>query len=132
VNYLKNVSEAFLRYLLFAEEAPLTAAIRSSSGFAKDFAAQGPRDSQGRSLRDFDLQTRLFKHPCSYLIYSEAFDALPDKIKAHLYKRLWDILSGKDTNSDFQRLTPATRRAILEILCDTKSDLPDYWKAGSR
>jgi len=132
VNYLKNVSEAFLRYLLFAEEVPLTEAIRGSSGFAKDFAAQGPRDSQGRSLRDFDLQTRLFKHSCSYLIYSEAFDALPDKMKAHLYQRLWDILSGKDTDPDFQRLTPATRRDILEILCDTKPGLPDYWRAGSK
>jgi hypothetical protein len=66
------------------------------------------------------------------LIYSEAFDALPDKMKAHLYQRLWDILSGKDTDPDFQRLTPATRRDILEILCDTKPGLPDYWRAGSK
>ena len=132
LNYLKNISEAFLKYLLFTEEAPLTAAIRGSSGFAKDFAAPGPRDKQGRSLRDFDLQTRLFKHPCSYLIYSEAFDALPEKMKAHLYQRLWDILRGKDTTPDFEKLTPGDRRAILEILRDTKPGLPDYWKAANR
>jgi hypothetical protein len=128
LNYLKNISEAFLKYLLFTEEAPLTAAIRGSSGFAKDFTAQGPRDKQGRSLRDFDLQTRLFKHPCSYLIYSEAFEALPEKMKAHLYGRLWDILNGKDTNHEFTKLTPKDRSAILEILRDTKPGLPDYWK----
>lgn len=132
LNYLKNISESFLKYLLFTEEAPLTAASRGSSGFAKDFAAPGLRDRQGRSLRDFDLQTRLFKHPCSYLIYSEAFDALPETMKAHLYQRLWDILSGKDTNPDFEKLTQKDRRAIFEILRDTKPSLPDYWKAATR
>jgi len=127
LNYLKNISEAFLKYLLFTEEAPLTAAIRGTTGFAKVFAAQGPRDKQGRSLRDLDLETRLFKHPCSYLIYSEAFEALPEKMKAHLYGRLWDILTGKDTNPEFIKLTPKDRRAILDILRDTKPGLPDYW-----
>jgi len=130
VNYLKNVSEAFLKYLLFTEETPLTAAVRGSSDFAKDFAAQGPRDKRGRSLRDFDLRTRLFKYPCSYLIYSEAFDQLPDKIRTHIYQRLWEILTGQDTKPEYERLTPETRRAILEILCDTKPGLPESWKAG--
>jgi hypothetical protein len=128
VNYLKNVSEGFLRYLLFTEETPLTAAVKGTSDFAKDFAALGPRDKQGRSLRDFDLQTRLFKYPCSYLIYSAAFDQLPDQIKAHIYQRLWDILTGKDTKPEYERLTPETRQAILAILRDTKPGLPDYWK----
>jgi hypothetical protein len=132
LNYLKNITEAFLKYLLFTEEAPLTAAIRGSSGFTKEFAAQGPRDKQGRSLRDFDLETRLFKHPCSYLIYSEAFDALPERMKAHLYQRLWDILSGKDPNPEFAKLTAQDRKAVLEILADTKPGLPDYWKAAVR
>jgi hypothetical protein len=128
VNYLKNISESFLKYLLFTEEAPLTAAIKGPSGFTKDFSAQGPRDKQNRSLRDFDLQTRLFKYPCSYLIYSEAFGNLPEPIRKHLYQRLWDILTAKDTNLEFGRLTPETRRDILEILCDTKPGLPPYWK----
>jgi len=130
VNYLKNVSEGFLRYLLFTEETPLTAAVKGTSDFAKDFAALGPRDKQGRSLRDFDLQTRLFKYPCSYLIYSEAFDQLPDQIKAHIYQRLWDILTGKDTKPEYERVTPETRQAILTILRDTKPGLPDYWKTA--
>jgi hypothetical protein len=128
VNYLKSVTDAFLKYLLFIEESPLTAAIKGTSGFATHFAAQGPRDARGRSLRDFDLQTRLFKYPCSYLIYSEAFDSLPEKLWAHLYQRLWDILTGKDTSEDFQKLDETERRAILEILTATKKGLPDYWK----
>jgi hypothetical protein len=128
LNYLRNVTEAFLKYLLFTEEAPLTAAIKGSSAFAQDFTAPGRRDKQGRSLRDLDLQTRLFKHPCSYLIYSEAFEALPERMKAHLYERLWDILSGRDKNPEFAKLTTSDRRAIIEILRDTKSGLPASWK----
>jgi len=128
VNYLKSATEAFLKYLLFVEEAPLTAPIKGTSDFATHFAAQGPRDARGRSLRDFDLQTHLFKYPCSYLIYSEAFDSLPEKLRAHIYQRLWDILTGKDTSEDFQKLLAGTRRAILEILIATKRGLPDYWK----
>ena len=129
VNYLKSISESFLQYLLFTEEAPLTARVEGLSTFAKDFEARGPRDSKGRSLRDLDLQTRLFKYPCSYLIYSEAFDNLPAQIKSHLYQRLYDILTGKDKTPEFQTLTTETRRAIFEILRDTKSGLPNYWKA---
>src|SRR5262249_7875377 len=72
LRYLKTIVNAFLKYLLFTEETPLTAAISGSPEFRQDFTAAGPRDPQGRSLRDFDLQTRLFKFPCSYLIYSQA------------------------------------------------------------
>lgn len=127
INYLKNVIEAFLKYLLFVEEAPLTAPVNGSAAFASRFTQAGPKDKQGRSLRDFDLQTRLFKHPCSYLIYSDAFNALPDKLKARLYERLWDILNGTDTSEAFQPLTPESRNAIREILVETKKDLPAYW-----
>jgi hypothetical protein len=131
IKYLKNITEAFLRYLLFTEEAPLSAPIRGSDEFARRFSEQGPRDKQGRSLRQFDLQTRLFKHPCSYLIYSEAFDKLPDPLKAQIYRRLWDILNGLDTSPDFENLPVQTRRAIREILVETKTGLPDYWKRKS-
>ncbi len=134
MKYLDNPIESFVKYLLFAEEAPLTAPIKGTSGFTAAFPLQGPRDKKGRSLRDFDLKTRLFKYPCSYLIYSPAFDALPSSLKANIYGRMWDILTGKNTSADYRNLSPESRRAILEILADTKSGLPDYWKvigAGS-
>ena len=131
IRYLKSISEAFLKYLLFTEETKLTAPVQGSALFAHDFVSRGPRDSRGRSLRDLDLKTRLFKYPCSYLIYSEAFDALPDPMKAHLYQRLWEILTGKDQNATFATLTPEMRRAILEILIETRKGLPDYWKLDS-
>ncbi len=128
IRYLKGVAESFLKYLLFTEEAPLAAPVQGAPGFATQFAALGPRDHQGRSLRDLDLQTRLFRYPCSYLIYSEAFDSLPEPMKAHLYQRLHDILEGKDPSPEFQQIPATTRRAIREILVETKKGLPDYWK----
>jgi hypothetical protein len=128
INYLKNITEAFLRYLLFVEEAPLTAPIQGSSDFAARFSEQGPKDKRGRSLRQFDLTTRLFQHPCSYLIYSESFDKLPGKLKERIYARLWEILSGKDTSPAYEALSAENRQAILEILRDTKADLPPSWK----
>lgn len=124
----EKAAEGTLRYLLFANEAPLPAPIQGSSSFAADFAALGPRDAKGRSLRDFDLQRRIFKYPCSYLIYSDAFDAVPGPAREYLLKRLFDVLSGQDQSADFAGLSAADRRAILEILVDTKPGLPGEWK----
>ncbi len=128
IRYLKSISESFLKYLLFTEEAPLSATVRGNPQFVKDFTAQGPHDPKGRSLRDLDMNKRMFKYPCSFLIYSDAFDGLPAPLQEHLYQRLWDILSGKDTSPAYASLTPAVRRDILEILVATKRGLPEYWK----
>ena len=131
VRYVKSAMEGFVKYLLFAEEAPLTARIEGVSSFAREFPAAGPRDSQGRSLREFDLQTRMFKYPCSYLIYSDAFAALPKELKTTIYQRLLEILTGQDKSDDFKKLSTVDRRALLEILADTKLDLPKEWKKAA-
>jgi hypothetical protein len=120
---IKDAGEPLVRYLLFSEEAELTAPIAGTSGFAEEFAARGPRDEQGRSLRDFDLKRRLFKHPCSYLVYSPEFDALPSEVRDYISKRLSDILAGLDTSGAFTRLTDSDRRAIHEILASTRPEL---------
>ena len=117
-----------MRYLLFANEAPLEEPVAGTSGFAEEFAARGPRDPQGRSLRDFDLRNRIFKYPCSYLIYSEAFDAIPEPAKDYIYRRLFDILTGREQGPEFARSVRRGPRAILEILVATKPGLPEEWK----
>ena len=127
-----NLSEGFLHdaineladYLLFTDEVPLAGPVRGSSGFTELFSAQGPRDSKGRSLRQLDLETRLFRYPCSYMVYSNAFDALPSEAKAAIYERMADILSGRDKNPRYGRFSAVDRQAIIEILRDTKKDLP--------
>jgi hypothetical protein len=125
-------AEQLLRYLLFIDEAPLSgvgiAQLEGSSSFAREFAARGVRDRKGRSLRDFDLSTRIFRYPCSYLIYSESFDALPEPAKSYIYHRLLEILTGQDKSPDFARLSAEDRRAILEILLATKPGLPQEWR----
>jgi hypothetical protein len=120
---LRAAAAEVVDYMLFVDEASLDR-VRGTSGFAERFAARGPRDRQGRSLRDLDLRTRLMRYPCSYLIYSEAFDALPAPARAILYARLKAVLSGEDRSRKYQRLAADDRQAILDILRDTKSNLP--------
>jgi hypothetical protein len=112
--------ERLVRAMLFVREAPLNGPVRGTSGFAEEFAARGPHDEQGRSLRDLDLETRLFRHPLSFMIYSESFDALPDVTRRIIGHRLGEVLSGEDDDPDFAHLTPEDRRAIAEILRATK------------
>jgi hypothetical protein len=121
--------EELVEYMLFAGEAPLREPVRGNSTFTQTFAALGPRDSKGRSLRDFDLQKRMFQYPLSYMVYSEAFDSLPNAALARVYRRLFQVLTGKNTGPKFAHLSAADRNAILEILRETKPNLPEDWKA---
>ena len=121
-------AEQLVRYILFANEAPLEDRVVGTSGFAEEFAAKGPRDSRGRSVRDFDLQKRIFRYPCSYLIYSEAFDAIPAPAKEFIYRRMLDVLTGREQGPEYAALSSEDRRAVLEILVATKPGLPEEWK----
>ncbi|MDO7843197.1 hypothetical protein [Sphingomonas immobilis] len=129
---IKRPAEQLLRYLLFAGETPLggqdAKQAIASSAFARGFAAQGLRDSKKRSLRDFDLHDRIFRYPCSYLIYSSAFDAIPEPAKGYVYHRLLQVLTGQDRSADFATLSDPDRQAILSILIETKPGLPAEWR----
>lgn len=125
---INNAVDDVLKYLLFVEEAKFAAPIVGTSKFTAEFSARGDKDKQGRSLRDFDLQTRLFRHPCSYLIYSEAFDALPKPALDLLYRKLWLVLTGQAQEKAFAGLSSADRKAVLEILRATKKNLPAYFQ----
>jgi hypothetical protein len=120
--------DLLFRALLFVDEAPFDHPLLGSSAFESRFAKQSPRDHLGRSLRQFDLETRLFKFRCSYLIYSPAFDNLPAPVKDRLYRRLFEILSAADPPEPFDKLARAERATIFEILRDTKENLPESWK----
>jgi hypothetical protein len=116
---LTKLVKEFVDYLFFIDEAPLTAPLEGSSGYAETFAALGPFDGQGRSLRQFDLTNRLMRYPCSYMIYSEAFGALPQKAKQAIYERMREVLSGDEKDKRYDRLSVADRNAIKEILNHT-------------
>ena len=120
---LRDLAIETVDYMLFVDEAPLSG-VSGTSGFAESFSTRGPRDSKGRSLRDFDLKQRLFTHPCSYMIYSEAFEQLPAPAKRAIYTRLWDVLSGGERAPKYVRLSANDRDRVVEILRETKKDLP--------
>lgn len=124
---VRDAADDVLQYLLFKNEARLPGPARGSSAFAATFPATGRRDAKGRSLRDLDLQTRLFAYPCSYVIHSPCFDALPDAVRDVVYQRLWRILTGRFGRASWG-LTRAQRQAILEILLETKPGLPSSWR----
>lgn len=121
VRRIESGVETILEYMLFRGEAALTEPVSGTSNFARVFASSGP-------LRELDLETRLFRYPCSYLIYSAQFDALPAPAKERLYKRLFEVLSGQDRSAKYSYLSAGQRSGILRILRETKQGLPDYWK----
>jgi hypothetical protein len=130
---MNGVASDVVDYLLFIDETKLTDQVRGGSGFAERFSTIGPRDRKGRSLYELDLNRRLMKYPCSYLIYSPAFDALPPGAKDPIYRRLWHVLSGQERDARYRSaLSLADRQSIVEILRDTKKDLPRYFQNVTR
>ncbi len=115
-------AEDIVAYMLFADEAPLAGPVTGDEAFQGAFTKAGPRDAARRSLRDFDLRARLFKYPLSYMVYSPVFEALPLFAKQAVYKRLFDVLEGREVSPRFARLSAEDRRNILEILRATKPD----------
>jgi hypothetical protein len=120
---IASAGEPLVQYLFFSGEAKLNDAIAGTSDFAREFAAKGPRDRRGRSLRDLDLKQRLFRYPCSYLVCSPAFDAMPAPVKDYVVRRMAEVLCGKDTSPEFAHLGAGDRRAVLDILRETKPGL---------
>src|SRR5256712_1032501 len=123
---LRDTVNEFVDYLLFVDEAPL-GRIRGSTSFAEKFASGGRPDRKGRSLRQLDLEQRLMRYPCSYMINTDAFDRLPRLAKDPVYERMWAILSGRARGAPYTRLSLDDRRAVVEILKDTKDGLPSYF-----
>jgi hypothetical protein len=119
-------------YMLFIDEAPLPPKVKSTSGFSEKFSGEGPEDRNGRSLRQLSLDNRLMRYPCSYMIYSAVFDALPSEARDAVYQRLWRVLSGEDKSPKYSRLSPTDRRAVVDILQVTKKGLPSYFQSLSQ
>jgi len=123
-----GVARDVVDYLLFVDEAPLPARVEGSSGFAEKFSVREPKDSRGRSLYQLDLATRLLRYPCSYMIYSDAFDELPTPARDAIYRRMYAVLSGEERAPRYSRLSASDRRAIIDILRETKRGLPSYFR----
>lgn len=116
-------------YMTYADEARLPEPVEGVSTFTATFATRGPKDAQGRSLRDFDLRTRLFRYPVSYLIQSPAFAALPDDVRTEIYRRVYAWLTDPSADGRAGGPTAAARRAAVAIIRETaRGAVPPFWR----
>ncbi len=122
IRRINAVVDKVVEHLFFVDEFQLTDKVVGSSPFSDEFESRGPKDLRGRSLREFDLTTRLFRYPCSYLIYSAAFDGLPDEARHRILDQMIEVLDGKDSSDRFAHLNDEVRANIREILVDTKPE----------
>jgi hypothetical protein len=125
---LEAAAKSLVECFLFVGEPPLPGRVGGDSNFAQTFAAAGPADAQGRSLKTLDLETRLLAHPCSHLIHTASFDGLPDELRARFWRQLDAALADQEGGS-LPHLAPPDRQAIREILAATKPGAPAGWAA---
>ncbi len=121
---IASIGEKLVRYMLMVDEFQLTSPVSGQSCFASEFSKRGPRDSKGRSMYELDLQKRLFKYPCSFLVYSEQFDQLPERMLTYIGERFGEVLLAEHPPKGFESLSDSDRHSIAEILADTK---PEFW-----
>jgi hypothetical protein len=68
---LSAMVDKLVRYMLFADEAPLPeGGVTGHPDYLRDFASNRRPCKVGPSLKDLDLRTRMFKYRCSYMIYT--------------------------------------------------------------
>jgi hypothetical protein len=108
--------------LVMANAAPLPRKVVPSNSFVTAFEARGPSDGHGRSLRQLELESRVFRYPLSFLIYSEGFDALPLFARQHVYARLAQLLQAPDPGAPYNAHSAADRQAAFDILVATKPE----------
>jgi hypothetical protein len=121
---IERPAEVLVRSLFMLDEHALASPVKGTSGFAEEYAARGPRDGRQRSLYELDLSRRLYRYRFSPLIYSEQFAGLPRDVRDYVYRRVQDVLTGRDRSADFASVSEADRAAILDILRETLPDLP--------
>ena len=113
-------------YLLFRDETPIPK-VSCDPAFQRAFSANRIADSRKRSLKDLRLDGRIFENRCSYMIYSPTFDQFPPMLKGAIYARIHEILTSPKPVEGFDYLGKEEKRRILEILDETKEDLPPGW-----
>jgi hypothetical protein len=121
---VRGLANELAEYLLFINEAPLPVPLSPIPAFAEHLRARTPKDSRGRSFAQLELVNRLLRYPCSFMVYSEAFDGLPPDVRQAVYRRMREVLAGESVPASYARVSVDDRRAIEEILRDTKSDFP--------
>ena len=113
---LQDLADRILRCFLFRDEPPLPSPVRGTSAFAAEFPSTGRSDSEGRSLRDLDLETRLFRWPVSYVFESDAFAALHPAVRDIVVLRLERVLTGRTGRLAYRHIGDEAREVALALL----------------
>lgn len=120
-------ARAIVDALLFRDAAPLGDGVEGSEAFQRDFRKRFPESTSGKSLADFHLGSRLFRHRCSYMVYSAPFSTLPPPVSRAVVQRLRAILEHGADAETYSYLGEKERSAISSILTET---LPAYTAGG--
>ena len=116
---LQEAALNLVRYMLFQGEALLpSGGLTADAAFVRDFLGRRVAAPSGSSLRDLELKERLFRHRCSYMIYTPGFKALQPVMKETVLRSLQEALSER-APEEFGYLPASEKRAILHILRET-------------
>ncbi|TLD69912.1 hypothetical protein FEM03_14350 [Phragmitibacter flavus] len=128
LSLIQHHAQSIVKSLLFADEHPLPeGGIEGNPAFQDAFRKNRKETSDGRSLKDFQLHTRLFKHRCSYMIHSESFLALPPALKQAIYQQLESALDPTPSEGGMH-LSASEREHLRNILTETHPEIAKAWK----
>ncbi len=119
---VESLAAPLVRYLLFADEVALPpGSVPGDADFATAFLRNRRADGDGASLKDLDLTTRLFRHRCSYMIYTPTFTGLLPELKTAVLRQLARALADA-APAEYAYLSLTERRRIRSIL---RATLPE-------
>jgi hypothetical protein len=121
-------AQELARYTLFADEAKFPAkGMVGDPAYAQDFLRDRKTSKSGLSLKDLDMKTRMFKHRCSYMLYTDSWKAAPKELKERVYYHMALYLRDQ-ADPQHSHIPQAERLAIRTILKETMNDLPSWWR----
>lgn len=125
---IEERAQELARYIVFADEAKFPAkGIVGDPKYAEDFLRDRKMTKAGLSLKDFDMKTRIFKHRCSFMLYTDTWKHAPRELKDRVYYHMAGYLRDQP-DAQHAHIPPAERLAIRSILKETVTDLPSWWR----
>lgn len=118
LNVIQHHAEKIVKALLFTDEYPLQSpGVEGSSEFQEAFRRNRIENPQGRSLKDFQLRTRLFKYRCSYMIHAPTFKALPLPLKKQIHLQLQQAIAPEPSKLG-EHLSESERENLRTLVPD--------------
>lgn len=125
---IEERAQELARYIMFADEAKFPAqGMIGDAAYTQDFLRDRKATKAGLSLKDLDMKTHIFKHRCSFMLYTDTWREAPKELKERVYYHMAGYLR-EQPDAQHAHLAPGERRAIRDILKETVADLPAWWR----